>query len=99
MWRWARSTQRSPLEIGGGVFKRLGDCTGSEIESAIGLKHLIAYWHIAPAACSAIQIRFFDEPDHCVTREGTIFDSLKFAGTASRALAGVGLLADRAFHL
>ena len=25
------------LEIGGGVFKRLGDCTGSEIESAIGL--------------------------------------------------------------
>jgi hypothetical protein len=25
------------LEIGRGVFKRLGDCTGSEIESAIGL--------------------------------------------------------------
>jgi hypothetical protein len=25
------------LEIGQGVFKRLGDCTGSEIESAIGL--------------------------------------------------------------
>ena len=25
------------LEIGHGVFKRLGDCTGSEIESAIGL--------------------------------------------------------------
>src|SRR6266480_3446100 len=25
------------LEIGGGVFKRLGDCTGSEIESAIRL--------------------------------------------------------------
>jgi hypothetical protein len=25
------------LEIGLGVFKRLGDCTGSEIESAIGL--------------------------------------------------------------
>jgi hypothetical protein len=25
------------LEIVGGVFKRLGDCTGSEIESAIGL--------------------------------------------------------------
>lgn len=25
------------LEIGSGVFKRLGDCTGSEIESAIGL--------------------------------------------------------------
>jgi hypothetical protein len=25
------------LEIGPGVFKRLGDCTGSEIESAIGL--------------------------------------------------------------
>ncbi len=26
-----------PLEIGRGVFKRLGDCTGSDIESAIGL--------------------------------------------------------------
>ena len=25
------------LEIGRGVFKRLGDCTGSDIESAIGL--------------------------------------------------------------
>jgi hypothetical protein len=25
------------LEIGRGVFKRLGECTGSEIESAIGL--------------------------------------------------------------
>ena len=25
------------LEIGRGVFKRLGDCTGAEIESAIGL--------------------------------------------------------------
>jgi hypothetical protein len=25
------------LEIGRGVFKRLGDCTGSEIESGIGL--------------------------------------------------------------
>ncbi len=25
------------LEIGRGVFKRLGDCTGSEIEAAIGL--------------------------------------------------------------
>lgn len=25
------------LEIGPGVFKRLGDCTGSELESAIGL--------------------------------------------------------------
>ncbi len=25
------------LEIGPGVFKRLGDCTGSEIEAAIGL--------------------------------------------------------------
>jgi hypothetical protein len=25
------------LEIGRGVFKRLGDCTGSELESAIGL--------------------------------------------------------------
>lgn len=25
------------LEIGRGVFKRLGDCAGSEIESAIGL--------------------------------------------------------------
>jgi hypothetical protein len=25
------------LEIGLGVFKRLGDCTGSDIESAIGL--------------------------------------------------------------
>jgi hypothetical protein len=25
------------LEIGRGVFKRLGDCTGPEIESAIGL--------------------------------------------------------------
>jgi hypothetical protein len=25
------------LHIGRGVFKRLGDCTGSEIESAIGL--------------------------------------------------------------
>jgi len=25
------------LEIGRGVFKRLGDCSGSEIESAIGL--------------------------------------------------------------
>jgi hypothetical protein len=24
------------LEIGRGVFKRLGDCTGSEIESAVG---------------------------------------------------------------
>jgi hypothetical protein len=26
-----------PLEIGRGVFKRLGDCSGSEIESAIRL--------------------------------------------------------------
>jgi hypothetical protein len=26
-----------PLEIGRGVFKRLGDCTASEIEAAIGL--------------------------------------------------------------
>jgi hypothetical protein len=26
-----------PLEIGPGVFKRLGDCTGAEIQSAIAL--------------------------------------------------------------
>ena len=37
MWRWARSTQRSRLRSGGACFKRLGDSTGSEIGSAVGL--------------------------------------------------------------
>jgi len=43
------------LEIGRGVFKRLGDCTGSEIESAIGLiaqKRLDRAWIAEQAAGS-----------------------------------------------
>ena len=46
-----------PLEISRGVFKRLGDCTGSEIESAIGLiaqKRIDRAW-IAEQAAGADQ--------------------------------------------
>jgi hypothetical protein len=45
------------LEIGRGVFKRLGDCTGSEIQSAIGLiaqRRLDQAW-IAEQAAGADQ--------------------------------------------
>ena len=41
------------LEIGRGVFKRLGDCTGSDIESAIGLiaqKRIARAWIAEQAA-------------------------------------------------
>ena len=41
------------LEIARGVFKRLGDCTGSEIESAIGLiaqKRIARAWVAEQAA-------------------------------------------------
>jgi hypothetical protein len=45
------------LEIGPGVFKRLGDCTGSEIESAIGLiaRQRIAHAWIAEQAAGGDQ--------------------------------------------
>ena len=41
------------LEIDPGVFKRLGDCTGAEIESAIGLiaqKRIARAWVAEQAA-------------------------------------------------
>ncbi len=41
------------LEIGRGVFKRLGDCTGAEIESAMGLiaqKRIAEAWIAEQAA-------------------------------------------------
>jgi hypothetical protein len=37
MWAMGEVNPEESLEIGRGVFKRLSDCTGSEIESAIGL--------------------------------------------------------------
>jgi len=37
MWQMGEVNPEERLEIGRGMFKRLGDCTGPEIESAIRL--------------------------------------------------------------
>jgi hypothetical protein len=109
------------------VFKRLGDCTGSEIESAIGLiaqsrierawiaeqaagpdrseliivrrffatatdaeRDLIAYWHI---------VKLVEDATPALRERGRCLTAAKLGGIAVEAGGGVGLLADRAFHL